>query len=79
LDAEPGRYLIHAKVYYYPEGNRENYQEISLTKPIVVETPPPIPLDQEYIVIIIAIVVVGAVAIAYARRKPPQIEIREEE
>ena len=32
----PGRYLVHAKVYYYIDKNKDNYEVITLTKPINV-------------------------------------------
>jgi len=32
----PGRYLVHAKVYYYTGKNKDNYEVITLTKPINV-------------------------------------------
>ncbi|XRP97357.1 LamG-like jellyroll fold domain-containing protein [Methanocaldococcus sp. 16A] len=36
LDDNPGKYLVYGKVYYYPEGDKENYREVTFTKPIEI-------------------------------------------
>jgi hypothetical protein len=87
IGAKPGNYYIHAMAMYYPNDEKDNYRQISLTHPFKVkeeikrenETVTTIlqqPVNPMWIILVG--VVLGGVAIILAvRRRPPTIRIEE--
>jgi len=90
IGAKEGEYYIHASVMYYPNENKDDYRQLSLTHPFKVikafekepssaqqiTTPIPPKIDLTWIVLIA--VVLGGIAIIFAvRRRPPTIKIEE--
>lgn len=74
-----GQYIVHAEVMYYPQNDKDNYQQLSLTHPFSVETATRDMnngLDLTWIILVV--VVLGGVAIIYAVRKRSVIKIEED-
>jgi hypothetical protein len=86
-----GDFTVHFTGLYWPNDDKDAFQQISLTHPLTVNEPSPDPLDPEptsgdekkelpYTYIIIGCLVVIAIAIvALMIRKPPKTEVTIEE
>jgi hypothetical protein len=89
IGAKPGDYYIHAMVMYYPNDEKDNYKQISLTHPFKVKEEIRTATTNETVTtvlqqsvnpmwIILIGVILGGVAIIFAvRRRPPTIRIEE--
>jgi len=85
-----GDFTVHFTGLYWPNDDKDAFQQISLTHPLTVNEPSPDPLDPEptggdkrelpYTYIIIGCLVVIAIAfVALMIRKPPKTEVTIEE
>ena len=86
-----GDFTVHFTGLYWPNDDKDAFQQISLTHPLTVNEPSPDPLDPEptdggekkelpYTYIIIGCLVVIAIALAALMiRKPPKTEVTIEE
>ncbi len=86
-----GDFTVHFTGSYWPDGDKDAFQQISLTHPLKVNEPSPDPMDPEptggntnkelpYTYIIIGCLVVVAIAfVALMIRKPPKTEVTIEE
>jgi hypothetical protein len=74
-----GQYIVHAEVMYYPQNDKDNYQQLSLTHPFTVATGTP-DLNNELGLtwIILVVVLLGGVAIIYAVRRRSVVKIEED-
>ena len=86
-----GTFTVHFTGLYWPNGDKDAFQQISLTHPLTVNEPSSDPLDQEptggagakelpYTYIIVGcLTVIAIVVIAMMLRKPPKTEVVVEE
>ena len=86
-----GTFTVHFTGLYWPNGDKDAFQQISLTHPLTVNEPSPDPLDPEptggagakelpYTYIIVGcLTVIAIVVIAMMIRKPPKTEVVIEE
>ena len=83
IGAEKGEYFVHAVAIYYPDNDKADYRQISLTHPFKVVEPiesfnlPKLPSVDPMFIVLIAVVLGGLAVIFAVRRKPPQIKIEE--
>ncbi len=80
IGAKSGEYFVHAMAMYYPDDDKDDYRQISLTHPFKIVEPIDsfkLPSVDPMLIIFVA-VVLGGIAIIFAiRKKPPQIRIEE--
>lgn len=76
-----GQAMVHTEVIYYPQNNKDNFQQLSLTHPFTIGPQDNLVglenrLDLTWIVLVV--VVLGGVAIIYAIRRRSIIKIEDE-
>ena len=86
-----GDFTVHFTGLYWPDGDKDAFQQISLTHPLTVKEPSPKPLDPKptgedgakelpYTYIIVGcLAVIAIVVIAMMLKKPPKTEVVIEE
>jgi len=80
IGAKPGEYFVHAVAMYYPDDNKDDYRQISLTHPFKVVEPISsfkLPSVDPMLIIFVAVILGGLAIIFAIRKKPPQIRIEE--
>ena len=88
IGAKPGDYYIHAMAIYYPNNDKDNYRQISLTHPFKVKEEIMVKGNETVTTvlqqsvnpmwIILIGVILGGIAIIFAvRRRPPTVRIEE--
>jgi len=76
---KPGQAIVHAEVMYYPQNDKNNFQQLSLTFPFtVVDASVDLKNGLDLTWIILVVVVLGGVAIIYAVKRKSVVKIEEE-
>lgn len=76
-----GQAIVHTEVIYYPQNDKNNFQQLSLTHPFTVgsqDIPDNLKNGLDLTWIILVVVILGGVAIIYAVRRKSVVKIEEE-
>ena len=79
IGEKTGQYIVHAEVMYYPQNEKDNYQQLSLTHPFTVaKGTPDLNTGLDLTWIIFVVVFLGGIAIIFAVRRRSLVKIEED-